>query len=272
MNMKQIRIFATWITVWLTIGCATTDFLGGFNLISPEQELQLGNTLAEDLKKQTKPVEDPEIVQYVQSIGQRLVAVSKNPEEHYNFYVIEDPNVNAFAIPGPHLYVMTGLIAAADNEAELAAVIGHELGHAEHRHPTQQMSRAMGTQILLGIILGENPGALTQIGASLLTQGGLSAYSRSAENEADITAVYLLNRAGYDPMALATFFEKLEALEQQQGGGGVGISLFASHPATEQRILNVRNQIQEFGSLRATKLELVGDFDAIKTKVKALHQ
>ncbi len=253
------------------LGCATTDFLGNFNLISASEEKQLGMQLSDQIQKESKEIVDKNIVGYVQAIGQKLVSVSQKPGEPFTFHVLLDPSVNAFAIPGGHLYVNTGLIEAAASEAELAAVIGHELGHAESRHPTENMSRALGAQIVAGLILGKEPGALQQAAAGLIANGGLSAYSRSAEREADLIAVYLLNRAGYDPNAMVTFFEKLLEIEKQQGGGSIGISLFSSHPDTVERIDNTRKTIASFGNERSTAQEIVGGFQSIQQTVKGLN-
>ncbi|MGC9327163.1 MAG: M48 family metalloprotease, partial [Candidatus Hinthialibacter sp.] len=223
-----------------------------------------------EIRKDYKEVQDKEIVKYIQAIGERLVSVSMHPGEPYAFHVVEDDSVNAFAIPGGHVYVHTGLIAAAENEAEIAAVIAHEMGHAESRHPTENMSRAIGAQVLTNMIFGKEPGALQQAAAGLVTNGGLSAYSRSAEREADSIAVFLLNRAGYDPYALVTFFEKLLALEEQQGGGSIGISLFSSHPETVERIDNAKTQINTFNVQRSTAKEIIGGFQAINAKAKSM--
>lgn len=245
------------------------DMLGNFNMISPSQEQQLGVQLSDQITKESHVLQDAEINNYIQAIGNKLVAASKKPDEQYAFHVVDDKSVNAFAIPGGHLYVHTGLIAAAESEAELAAVMAHELGHAESRHPTKSMSRAMGMQMISGMILGKEPGQMQSAAANLITNGGISAYSRSAENEADSIAVYLLNRSGYDPYAMVSFFEKLLEIEQREGGGGsIGMSLFASHPDTVDRINQVKLLIQSFGSERSSGVEIIGGFNKIKTKVK----
>jgi predicted Zn-dependent protease len=249
--------------------CATGDMLGNFNLISPEEEQQLGAQLHQSITQQSNIIQDPAVQSYVEAVGGRLAAVSQDPNRGYQFHVIEDPGVNAFAIPGGHLYVQTGLIQAAESEAELASVMAHELGHAEERHPTERLSRTYGTQMLLNMVLGENPGQLQAIAGNLIATGGISAYSRSAENEADRIGVYLLNRAGYDPGALASFFEKLAQLEQQSGGPA-GSTFFSTHPPTPDRIANVNALIQGFGAERATGSELVGNFGTIQTRVASL--
>lgn len=269
--MRRFRwIFLSLVFPAVLLGCATTDFLGGFNLISTSEEKQLGVQLSDQIGKESQEILDKDIIAYVQAVGQKLVSVSNKPTDPYIFHVLQDPSVNAFAIPGGHLYVNSGLIAAAASEAELAAVIGHELGHSEKRHPTQNMSRAMGTQVVMGMLLGKESGALQQTAANLIANGALSAYSRSAEREADSIAVYLLNRSGYDPMAMVTFFEKLLEIEKQQGGSSIGISLFSSHPDTVERIDNAKKLIDSFGDKRATGKEVIGKFQSIQAKVKAI--
>jgi predicted Zn-dependent protease len=270
MQMQTTKYLFIIILIGSLSSCTTTNLLGDFNLISPKQEMQLGEELHQDLSKQNM-VTDPEINAYIQSIGQKLISVSQTPNETYYFYVLHENQVNAFAIPGNRMYVYTGLIASADTEAELAGVIGHELGHSIRRHPTQAMSRQMGTQTLMNIVLGENPGAKTKIASNLLANGGLSAYSRSAELEADQIACNLLNKSGYDPNALVTFFEKLKSLEQQNQSGFLNFAnLFASHPPTTERINAANQLIMTFGDVKDHKSETTGDFSAVKAKVQQL--
>lgn len=249
-------------------GCATGDLLGNFNLISPAEEQQLGQQIAAQIARDNAIVADPQVTGYINSIGQRLVDASMKPSAGYQFYVIEDESVNAFAIPGNHLYVQTGLIMAAETENELAAVMAHELAHAEQRHPTERLSRQMGAEMIAGMLLGRDSGAGVQQAAGMLVAGGISAYSRSAELQADEIAVYLMNRAGYDPRGLTSFFEKLVALEQQAGGGGR--SLFATHPPTPERIRAATQMIESFGAARSANTALVGGLDAVKARVSSL--
>ncbi|MBI1387444.1 MAG: M48 family metalloprotease [bacterium] len=264
--MKPNRLTIAALLAAVCWGCATGDLLGDFNLISPQEEVQLGNNLAQEILSQKKQVNDTEVNGFINAIGQKLTAVSMNPNANYHFYVIEDPEVNAFAIPGGHLFVQTGLIQAADNEAEIAAVMGHELGHAEQRHPTESLSRQMGAQMVAQMVLGENSAPLLKTAASLMMSGGISAYSRSAETQADEISVYLLNRAGYDPGALVSFFKKLAALEQQSGGAGMG-ALFASHPPTPDRIAAAEKLIASFGEFKQQKTQLVGGLASVKQKL-----
>jgi len=247
-------------------GCATGDLFGNFNLMSPAQEQEMGDNIARQIAEEKTIITDPEINQYINAIGERISAVSRNPERVYNFYVIEEPSINAFAIPGNHLYIHTGLIEASNTEAELASVMAHELGHSEERHPTEQLSRAMGTQMLMEIVLGERANQAVQTAANLAMRGGLSSYSRSAELQADRIAVRLLSNSGYDPNALVSFFGKLAELEAQQGGGG-GASLFASHPPTQERINAANNLIQQLQPV-PSQTSLVGGLESIKAKLQ----
>jgi len=268
--MRSPRYILSSAFLLFLTGCATSGFLSEFNLISPQEELKLGEELSQNINKEYKVVKDEFVVNYVRSVGQRLAAVSQTANNPYQFNVLVDKNVNAFATPGWRMYVLTGLVGFADNEAEMAAVLAHELGHAEKRHPTQQLSRVMGTQMLMSIILGKNnEGATAQV-VNLLAQGGISAYSRNAEREADTIAVNLLNRAGYDPGALVSFFEKLIELEQKQGASS-GIALFSSHPDTAERIASAKNLIASFGTQRQTGVNLSGDFNELKKRVKTLE-
>ena len=228
--------------VVLLSSCATGDFLGGFNLISESREQSLGTELDTELQKQLVIVEDRDVVSYVRGIGAKLTAVSLSADKPYQFNVVEDPEVNAFAIPGWRLYVHTGLIEAAKDEAELAAVMAHEIGHAERRHGTQQLSRQMGTQILLGIALGQEQTDAARV-ASMITNTGILSYSRSAEHEADDVAVHLLHRAGYDPSALTDFFETLLTINPSTPSRAT--SLFSTHPETRDRIRATKEAIAQ---------------------------
>ncbi len=270
--MRCCNLIFSVLLIGMISGCTTMNMLGDFNIISPTQEKQLGVQLSGQIAKDSHVLRDAEINNYVRAIGNKLVAASMKPGDKYTFHVVYDKSVNAFAIPGGHLYVHTGLITAAENEAELAAVMAHELGHAESRHPTKSMSRAMGMQMISSMVLGKEPGQMQSAAANLLTNGGISAYSRSAENEADSIAVYLLNRCGYDPHAMVAFFEKLLEIERREGGGSIGMSLFASHPDTVDRINQVKLLIQSFGAQRASGLEMIGEFKKVKNKVKSLKQ
>lgn len=231
---KQHKALAISFAVVLTLSCGSG---GDFNLISIEEEWALGNQLAQDIAKQMPVSSDP----YITALGQRLVAQTQMANLPFTFHVVHNNEINAFAIPGGHVYVNTGLINAARNASELAGVMAHEIGHVVARHTTEQISRQYGLSALAGIVLGQNPQAYQQLLAQILAAGTLARYSRAAEQEADRIAVHVMNQAGYNPEGMITMFETLMA--QGQRGSGAVSDFFATHPLTSDRIRDVRNEI-----------------------------
>ena len=262
--MKTRFAFAIVAAAALLTGCSTGGMLGGFNLISEQKEQSLGEELGAELSKELVLVEDPEVLEYVRGIGQKLTSVSMSSDKPYQFYVAEDPEVNAFAIPGWRLYIHTGLIAAAKDEAELAAVMAHEIGHAEKRHGTQQLTRQMGAQLILGVALGEEQTNAKKI-AGLITNTGILSYGRSAEHEADDVAVHLLYRSGYDPNALPQFFETLLTINPTKPSRVT--SLFSTHPETQDRIRATQETIASLAPKTYTRGDAAA-FKAIQDKLK----
>lgn len=215
-------------------------------LVSDDQENQLGQQVKQELDKQgTKYIQDPEIVNYVQGVARKIfVSADKDrPGVKWQVHVIDDPKqVNAFATPGGYLYVYSGLLMAADNEAELAGVWGHESGHVVARHSARQMVDAMGLETVLGIALGNNPNQLEQLAGTLAAKGALLSYSRQDETEADEYGARYAAQAGYDPHGIIQFFEKLKTME----GNVPSIAKYLSdHPLTADRITHLKEYIQE---------------------------
>ena len=215
-------------------------------LVSDEQEAQLGAQVKQELDKQgTKYVQDPEIVNYVRGVAQKIfVSADKDrPGVKWKVYVIDDPKqVNAFATPGGYLYVFTGLLMAADNEAQLAGVWGHESGHVVARHSARQMVDAMGLETVIGMALGQNPNQLAELAATLAAKGALLSYSRQDETEADEYGARYSAQAGYDPRGIMQFFEKLKKMEGEQPAFAKYLS---DHPATQDRIEHLQQYIAE---------------------------
>jgi predicted Zn-dependent protease len=215
-------------------------------LVPDEQEDQLGQQVKQELDKQgTKYINDPEIVNYVRGVAEKIfVSANKDrPGVKWQVHVIDDPKqVNAFATPGGYLYVFSGLLMAADNEAQLAGVWGHESGHVVARHSARQMVDAMGLETVLGIALGQNPNQLAQLAGTLAAKGALLSYSRQDETEADEFGARYSAQAGYDPHGIIQFFEKLKAME----GNVPSIAKYLSdHPLTGDRITHLQQYIQE---------------------------
>ena len=253
--MTGVRFWLCWLplSMGMFVSCAGMGGLAGINLISESEELRLGEELSGEIAKQGDLLDDAAVTGYVSDVGYRLVAVSERPNYPYDFYVLRKEEVNAFAIPGGHMYIQTGLILAADREAELASVMAHELGHAEKRHSTQQLSRYYGFSLLTNVLLGKNPSQTQQIVSGLLGNVAIMKYSRDAEREADWIAVHLLYRAGYDPLALADFFRKLQEIHERRPGALE--SLFLSHPMTEERIASVEEEVRRLPPQRPTRTD-----------------
>jgi beta-barrel assembly-enhancing protease len=227
-------------------GCIHTSEGVAKALVSDEQEAQLGAQVKQELDKQgTKYIRDPEIVNYVQGVARKIfVSADKDrPGVKWQVFVIDDPKqVNAFATPGGYLYAYTGLLMAADNEAQLAGVWGHESGHVVARHSARQMVDAMGLQTVIGIALGQNPNQLAELAATLAAKGALLQYSRDDETEADEYGARYSAQASYDPHGIMQFFEKLKKMEGEQPAFAKYLS---DHPATQDRIDHLEKYIQE---------------------------
>ena len=223
-------------------GCASTGVnQGQFNLVSTDEEWRMGQQLEQELSKQLRLVDDPSTVAYITRIGQRIVNQSELANLPWKFHVVADPAINAFNIPGGHVYVNTGLILAARNTSELAGVMAHEISHGVARHATERLTAAYGIDALGSILLGSNPSALKQIAAQVAATGVIAKYSRSAEIEADRLGVESMYRAGYEPNGMATMFQTLLGTRKQRPSSVE--QFFSSHPLTENRIAAVRSQI-----------------------------
>lgn len=222
-------------------GCASTGVnQGDFNLLSIEEEWQLGQRLERDLAEKLRLVNDRSAVAYVNRVGQRIVDQTEMRDLPWKFHIVADDEINAFNIPGGHVYVNTGLVRAADNVAEFTGVLSHEIAHGVARHGTEQLTRAHGLSIVASLALGENPAVYEQILAQIVGTGALAKFSRNAEREADRLGVTFMSRAGYDPLGMATMFEKL--LQRRRSQPGAVAQFFSTHPLTEERIRDVRAQ------------------------------
>lgn len=240
----------------LSAGCAVNPVTGhsDFVLMSEDQEIAIGREEHPKVLKQFGQVTMPELQAYVQSVGERLAANSHRPELIYRFTVLDSSEVNAFALPGGYIYITRGLLAYLNSEAELAAVLGHELGHVTARHSVRQYSTAAATGII-GSILAAQVGVqgahdLANVLGTALVRG----YGREHELESDRLGAEYLARAGYDPQAMLRvigvlknqeLFEK--QLAQEEGREPrVYHGLFATHPDNDQRLQEVVNAAEQF--------------------------
>jgi beta-barrel assembly-enhancing protease len=214
-------------------------------LISDDQETQLGMQVQQELQKQNvRYLDDPQVTAYVRAITDKILPLAEKdrPGVKWQVKVIDDPNVvNAFATPGGFLYVYTGLLLAAADDAEVAGVLGHEAGHVVGRHSARQMVDAFGLQAVASLALGQNPGLLSQLAAGVAGKGAMLANSRGDETEADEYGARYTSSAGYDPRGLVTFFQKLQA---QEGKQPKALTWLSDHPATPDRISHVEDYIR----------------------------
>src|SRR5687767_8297905 len=188
--MKQSRLALSLLFV-LALGCGGSG--GDFNLISVEEEWQLGAQLSQEIARSVQLNNDPAVNNYIRQMGQRIVANTNMANLPWNFHVVNDPSINAFAIPGGHVYIHTGLINAASNASEVAGVMAHEISHVLARHSTEQISRQYGISVLAGAVLGQNPGVLQQLAAQIVAGGAMARFSREAEEEADALGLRAMN-------------------------------------------------------------------------------
>jgi len=216
-----------------------------FNLYSTEEEIQFGYKISKQYDQQLNLNTNPEIVNYINDIGQKLVKVSKRNSVPFVFKVVDDPSVNAFALPGGFCYINTGLILFADTESELASVIGHEIAHVVGEHSMKRLSktRAINGVLQIGSILGsifigqESTENALMI-ADLASTGVLLNYSRGDELEADRLGLQQMHDAGLNPIGSQSFFQKLS---KKDGGSSAGF--FSTHPATDDRFEQARRLI-----------------------------
>lgn len=217
----------------------------GFNLFSKDQDIQLGKEGAAEIEKQVNLVDNREVNEYIQTIGRKLASAPEADSYPYSFKVVFDDSINAFALPGGPTYVHTGLILAAENEAQLAGVMAHEISHVALRHGTNQASKAnligLGAMLGGGLVGGSLSGQLAQLGIGFGANSVLLKFSRSAERDADILGVRIMSHAGYNPIEMARFFEKLEAETGRRSGVA---EFFSSHPNPGNRMKRVEEEIR----------------------------
>jgi len=221
--------------VW---ACAVNPVTGKseLSLVSESQEIEMGRENAQSVQQSIGYYDDAAVQAYVAGIGQKMAAASERPQLPWEFHVVNDAAINAFALPGGFIYVTRGLMTSITNEAELATVVGHEIGHVTNRHTVQQISRAQIAQLGLGIgsVLNSTVAQLSGVFGQGLGVLFLK-YGRDAENEADLAGFrYALNQ-GYDVRQMVNMFQTIQAESQLSGGGRVPEWL-STHPDPGNRI------------------------------------
>jgi Zn-dependent protease with chaperone function len=246
--------------------------------LTRDQEIQLGQQAAAEVDQQMEVIKNPEIEGWLNDIGQKLAKTPQANAYPYYFKLVNDDSINAFALPGGPMFVHTGLIKAAENEGQVAGVLSHEMSHVALRHGAAQMGRSNTWQTLLGIgqaaagIAGGSAGGLIQtaagIGGSIGVGSMLSKYSRDAERDADLNGARMVAAVGYNPIEVARFFDKLEAVMGEEGKPKGLEAWFASHPNPGKRVQYVSEDIRFYPQKNYDAS--TGKFERIKTLVGSL--
>lgn len=275
-SLRWLQLVLVVMVLALSSGCSV--WRGGERsmsrlMFSTSMERQLGASYAEQITSDVTLVEDPEVQAWVEDMGYRLVETSPPTKQDFEFHVTTNKEVNAFAIPGGFCYVNLGLILYADNEAQVAAVVGHEVNHVTRRHGLMRIQRGMGLGIVVaaaGILVEDTTARAATVAAGsgagfLAMQRG----SRDDEREADKYGVAAAYEAGWDPREGAKFFEKLNALS---GGGSPGMfqTWLSTHPPSPERVKNIEKQIADY-DLNVPMTVNTARFKAIQAKLRAKY-
>jgi predicted Zn-dependent protease len=275
----QIIIFLICITI---LGCAKPityhgrEVSGGFNLLSIEDEIELGQQASSEIDKAVPLLYEREISGYIEDIGDRLAQATFRqnfPHYNYSFKVINEDVINAFALPGGYIYVYRGLLHEVENESEVAGVLAHEIGHVIGRHGAKIWSKMI---LLSGIAMVATESipekhkkwkAVAEIGGGFALVFTQLKYSRDAEREADFIAVNLMTEAGYHPSGMVTLFQKFEKMEKSKPSAFQ--TFFSSHPTPSERIKNTQKELSNIppdNNLIIT----TANFSKMKSKLSSL--
>jgi len=242
----------------------------GINFYSLDKEIALGKQLAQEVERQAKIIDDPIVAEYVNRLGQNLVRNS-DAKVPFTIKVIQSEEVNAFALPGGFFFVNSGLILKADNEAELAGVMAHEIAHVAARHGTRQATK--GQLINYGsiplIFLGGWTGYAIRQGLGVAIPMGFLSFSRGMESEADLYGLEYMYKAGYDPSSFVDFFEKIQTLEKKKPG--TMSKVFSTHPPTDDRIKKAQENIQKYLKAKPEYVLTTSEFNDVKGRLYSLE-
>lgn len=272
--MRTTRM--VWTATLISLLCVAVPILHarveikpGFNAFSPQQDVELGQQAAQQVQRQLQLVTDSQLNDYINRLGKRLASYAPGYQFPYQFSLVNQKQINAFALPGGHIYVHTATVLAAANEAQLAGVMAHEISHAALRHSTNQASKAMLAQVplaVLGGVLGRGglAGQLAQLGISFGINSAFLKFSRNAESQADELGSQIMYDAGYDPRELAQFFETI-----QSQGGNQSLGFLSDHPNPGNRIQDVDRLIPKLGPSKGLATDSP-DFEQFKRRVSQL--
>jgi predicted Zn-dependent protease len=267
------RLLSVWLTLWLAVFSPhpAAAFLGGG--LSIEQERQIGEEFAMQLQQYYLIINDPFLVSYINRLGQRLVSQIGPQPFTYRFHILEDPTMNAFAVPGGYIYVTTGFIRMMEREGELAGVLAHEIAHIHGRHLTRQLERSRVVNVasvlgaLAGLLVGVGP--LTQalmVGSMAAGEASMLKYSREHEAEADALGIRWMAKAGYDPRDMMSVYRKMR---RQRWFEGSDLPVYLStHPDINSRIVDLAHHLSAYEQPRVGRND--PDFPFFVLKLESL--
>src|SRR5258706_7573756 len=255
----------------LSIGIADaqTKIKSGFNLFSPQDDVNVGQQSAVAAEQQLPILNDAQTNAYLDRIGQRLAANAGGPQFQYRFRVVNASDINAFALPGGFVYVNRGVIDQASNEGELAGVVAHEISHVALRHGTHQASKAYLAQAGISILGGILGGHVGEGAAQIInTVGGIGLnavflkYSRDLETQADIRGAQIMAASGYNPRDMVAFFQKLERVDTSRK-----TNWMSDHPAPPDRIARIQRE-QQMLSVSGAAPENVAELQSVQNHLR----
>ncbi|MDQ8160294.1 MAG: M48 family metallopeptidase [Gemmatimonadota bacterium] len=230
---------------WRHTALLLTFVAGTVSCVPPTQdEVAMGNEYAQQVERELPIVRDPDVVRYINVLGDSIARVSDDRALTWRFNVVDQPEINAFAVPGGHIYVYRGLIEKTNMMSELAGVLGHEIAHVTQRHSMEQMAKAQRANIGLSGLCLFVPSACQGVAGTVLqvgAQAGFAKFSRDDEAESDRFGVTYVTRAGIDPRGIPSMFRILIA-ERERNPSSVD-AFFASHPIEENRVANTEAEI-----------------------------
>lgn len=239
---KRLTLLILVLPFGFFVGCATNPITGQNELMlfSPQQDIEIGRKYAPELEKQLGGrIQNQTLQNYVDSVGQRVAAVSHNPNFEYHFVALNHQSTNAFALPGGYIFVTRGMLEKLETEAQLAAILAHETAHVVARDTMNVMSNQIGIDALLSAVTSENTPAGVTTAANLTSQIIDLSYSREDEKTADLAGLDYMTWAGYNPYAMVETIQMLQTLQQSRP-----IEFFSTHPSPENRLGYITQKIQ----------------------------
>jgi predicted Zn-dependent protease len=242
----------------ITVTIGAIALLAGCG-VSTQQEVQMGQDEAQQVNAQLPMVQDAQIQNYVNALGNRIAHLTSRADLNWQYQVVNSDVVNAFALPGGFIYVNRGVLERASNMSELAGVLGHETEHVVRRHSVKQMEQAQGANVGVGILCALTGVCQSGLAQAAINVGGTAVFakfSRTDEIQADEGGFNNVMRAGISPRGMLTFFQKLLAEEQASGGGGNTAAWFADHPGTSDRIADIQRMLNQVPASQLNSLQV----------------